>query len=128
MNFWRTVLIGISDLELVFHSSSLFLVSLSLFLSPLLPFFFVPPFVRGLCIATVLAGISDPRLCLAFDVHSLHAMMCVPLRLEIQGLNPPGQGDEEDARGFAKTFPHIICVFQISDGLSLRLSNPRGSR
>ena len=25
--------------------------------------------------------------------------------VEIQGLNPPGQGDEEDAGGFAKRFP-----------------------
>ena len=29
---------------------------------------------------TVLTGISDPRLCLVFDVHSLHAVMCLPLR------------------------------------------------
>ena len=26
---------------------------------------------------TVLTGISDPRLCLVFGVHSLHAVMCV---------------------------------------------------
>ena len=31
---------------------------------------------------TVLTGISDPRLCLALDVHSLHAVICVPLREE----------------------------------------------
>ena len=29
---------------------------------------------------TVLTGISDPRLCLESDVHSLHAVMCLPLR------------------------------------------------
>ena len=29
---------------------------------------------------TVLTGISDPRLCLGFDVHSLHAVMCLALR------------------------------------------------
>ena len=39
--------------------------------------------------------------------------------LEIQGLNPPEQGDEEDASGFAKTFPDIPRVFQISGGLQL---------
>ena len=43
--------------------------------------------------------------------------------LEIQGLSPCGQGDEEEAGGFAKTFPDIPCVFQISGGMSLRLSN-----
>ena len=31
---------------------------------------------------TVLTGISDPRLCLVFDVHSLHTVICVPLRQE----------------------------------------------
>ena len=29
---------------------------------------------------TVLTGISDPKLCLVFGVHSLHAVMCVPTR------------------------------------------------
>ena len=29
---------------------------------------------------SVLAGISDPNLCLELDVHSLHAMMCLPTR------------------------------------------------
>ena len=43
--------------------------------------------------------------------------------LEIRGLNLPGRGDEEEAGGFAKTFPDIPCVFQISGGISLRLSN-----
>ena len=46
--------------------------------------------------------------------------------LEIQGLNLAGKGDEEDAGGFAKTFPDIPCVSQISGGLSLRLSIPTG--
>ena len=44
--------------------------------------------------------------------------------LETQGLNPPWQGDEEDAGGFTKTFPEIPCVSQMSGGLSLRLSIP----
>ena len=44
---------------------------------------------------------------------------------EIQGLNPPGQGDEEDDGGFTKTFPDIPCVVQVSGDLSLRISNPR---
>ena len=43
--------------------------------------------------------------------------------IEIQGLNPPGFGDEEDAGGFTKTFPDFPCVFQITGGLSLQLSN-----
>ena len=30
--------------------------------------------------------------------------MC-SVTLGIQGLNPPGKGDEEDARGFTKRFP-----------------------
>ena len=31
--------------------------------------------------------------------------------LEIQGLNPPGQGDEEDAGGFAKNVSRFsMCV------------------
>ena len=38
------------------------------------------------------------------------------LTLEIQGLNSPESGDEEDVRGFAKTFPDIPCEFQISGG------------
>ena len=42
--------------------------------------------------------------------------MC-SVTLEIQGLNPPGQGDEEDADGFTKTFPDIPCVSQMSGGL-----------
>ena len=29
---------------------------------------------------TVLTGISDPKLCLGSDVHSLHAVMCLPIR------------------------------------------------
>ena len=29
---------------------------------------------------TVLTGISDPRLCLVFGVHSSQAVMCVPTR------------------------------------------------
>ena len=57
--------------------------------------------------------------------------------LEIHGLNscPGGYSDEEDTVGFAKTFPDIPCVSQISGGLSLRLgihterfSIPPGSR
>ena len=32
---------------------------------------------------TVLTGISDPRMCLGFGVHSLHAVMC----LAVQPLN-----------------------------------------
>ena len=37
--------------------------------------------------------------------------------LGIHGLNPcPGQGDEEDARGSAKTFPDIPCDFLTSGG------------
>ena len=48
-----------------------------------------------------------------------------PVTLEIQGLFPPGLGDEEDADGFAETFPDIPCVFQISGGLALRLSIPQ---
>ena len=44
--------------------------------------------------------------------------------LEIHGLNPCGQGAGEDAVGFAKTFPDIPCVSQMSGGLSLRLGIP----
>ena len=40
---------------------------------------------------------------------------------EIQGLNPPGEGDEEDATGFAKTFPDIPCVSQMLGGPFLGL-------
>ena len=42
--------------------------------------------------------------------------------LETQGLDSCGQGAEEDAVGFTKTFPDIPCVSQMSGGLSLRLS------
>ena len=49
--------------------------------------------------------------------------MC-SVTLEIHGLTLPGQGAEEDASGFTKTFPDIPCVPQMSGGLSLRLSIP----
>ena len=61
-----------------------------------------------------------------FGVHSSHAVILCSVTLEIQGLNPPGYGDEEDAGGFTKTFPDIPCVSQMSGGLSLRLSIPPG--
>ena len=35
-----------------------------------------------------------------------------------------GWGAEEDAVGFAKTFPDVPCVSQLSGGLSLRLGTP----
>ena len=43
---------------------------------------------------------------------------------EVHGLNPCGQGDEEDAGGFTKTFPDIPRVSLMSGGLWLRLSIP----
>ena len=43
---------------------------------------------------------------------------------EVHGLNPPGQGAEDDATGFTKPFPNKPCVSQMSGGLSLRLSIP----
>ena len=49
---------------------------------------------------TVLTGISDPRLCLVFGVHLVTCGDVSSITLEIQGLNPPGKGDEEDAGGF----------------------------
>ena len=50
--------------------------------------------------------------------------------LEIHGLTPcpGGQGVEEDAVGFTKTFPDIPCVSQIPGGLSLRLVIPTERR
>ena len=39
-----------------------------------------PPSGRMNFWLTVLTGISDPKLCLGFDVHSLHAVKCLPLR------------------------------------------------
>ena len=39
-----------------------------------------PPWGRMNFWLTVLTGISDPKLCLGFDFHSLHAVMCVPTR------------------------------------------------
>ena len=49
-----------------------------------------PPWGRMNFWLTVLTGISDPRLCLESDVHSLHAVYVSSVTLEIQGLNPPG--------------------------------------
>ena len=72
--------------------------------------------LQSLLVCTIILCISDPRLCLKSDVHSLHAVM------------RPGQCDEEDAGGFTKTFPDIPCVFQMSGGLSWRFSNLPGSR
>ena len=46
---------------------------------------------------TVLTGISDPEL--VFGCHSPHVVMCVD-----------SCGAEEDAVGFAKTFPDIPCL------------------
>ena len=81
---------------------------------------------------TVLTGISDPKLCLVFEVHSLHAVMC-SVTLEIQGLNPPGQGDEEDASGFTKTFsgntmriPNYLASYHC--GLAFTRTAPHPSR
>ena len=53
---------------------------------------------------------------LELDVHLVTCGDLYSVTLEIQGLNSPGSGDEEDARGFAKTFPDIPCEFQISCG------------
>ena len=63
---------------------------------------------------TVLAEISESRLCLDSDVHHMYRvapyLWVSSVTLEIQGLIPPGKGDEEYARGFAKTFPDIPCA------------------
>ena len=66
---------------------------------------------------TVLTGISDPRLCLAFDVHSLNAVICVPLRYESKNwiLLDMMKKTPVDLQ---KRFP----VSQMPGGLSLRLS------
>ena len=51
---------------------------------------------------TVLTGISDPKLCLVFGAHSVHAVMYVCSDVtEVHGLN------KEDAGGFTKTFLDI---------------------
>ena len=49
--------------------------------------------------------------------------MCLSKRT--QKLKTPGYDDEEDAVGFAKTFPDIPFELLMSGGLSLRLSNPQ---
>ena len=65
---------------------------------------------------TVLTGISDPEL--LFGFHSSHVVMCVLMYSELHGFNSCGSGAEEDAVGFAKTFPDIPCVSQMLDGLA----------
>ena len=45
--------------------------------------------------------------------------------LETQGFDSYGQGAEEDAVGFAKTFPDIPCVSQMLGGPLLHLGIPR---
>ena len=72
---------------------------------------------------SVLTGISDPELVIGF--HSSHVVTCVLIHLISTGLTPAEKGAEEDAVGFAKTFPDIPCVSRILGGPSLRLGIPR---
>ena len=75
----------------------------SLLVGPIILLKTFPPLGRMNFLLTVLTGISDPKLCLGFDFHSLQVLtgtgvwfslitcgdVC-SVKLEIQRLNPPG--------------------------------------
>ena len=70
-------------------------------------------------------GSKDVNWC--FDVHSLHAVMCLPITSEIQRIELLLDNVmKKTLVDLQQTFPDIPCVSQIlSGGRSLRLGIPR---
>ena len=73
---------------------------------------------------TVLIGISDSKLCLVFDVHSLHAVICVPLRLKFNDCILLDKVMKKTPVDLQKRFPINHACPKMSGGLSLRLTIP----
>ena len=71
----------------------------------------------------VLTGISNAWTGVWLSLITCGDVFCDTI--EPQGLDSCGWGAEEDAVGFAKTFPDIPCVSQILGGPFLRLGIPR---
>ena len=74
-------------------------------------------------LADVRTGISDLEFVFGFHIITCGDVCSDPL--ELHGFNSCGQGVEEDAVGFAKTFPDVPRVSQMLGGLFLRLGIPR---
>ena len=73
---------------------------------------------------TVQTGISDPKLCLVFGVHSLHAVMYVLIHWNSMDSTLADDVLKKTPLDLQITFPDIPCVSQVSGGPSLRLGIP----